>query len=116
MLTRRIVPRLDVDSGRVVNGVRFRGLRDAGDPVELGRAYARAGADKVAVNNAAVRQPKLLSEAADRFGSQAVVIAAWRWAKFWASCSTSSRIGRVLLSAVGVTPEQVWAVLLGTRR
>lgn len=128
MLTRRIVPCLDVDAGRVVKGVRFRGLRDAGDPVELGRAYAqagadelvfldisattqgrgtivevaarvaaelfipftvggglrdvdsmrsilRAGADKVAVNTAAVQRPGLLSEAADRFGSQAVVIA-----------------------------------------
>lgn len=128
MLTRRIVPCLDVDAGRVVKGVRFRGLRDAGDPVELGRAYAeagadelvfldisataegrrtvvelvervarelfipftvggglrsigsmqeilRAGADKVAVNTAAVERPALLTEAAERFGSQAVVIA-----------------------------------------
>lgn len=128
MLTRRIIPCLDVDDGRVVKGIRFRGLRDAGDPVELGRAYAqagadelvfldisattqgretivhlaervavelfipftvggglrdvsamrsilRAGADKIAVNTAAVERPALLSEAADRFGSQAVVIA-----------------------------------------
>jgi len=128
VLTRRIVPCLDVDGGRVVKGVRFRGLRDAGDPVELGREYARAGADelvfldisattqgrrtiielaarvareifipftvggglsdvgamgailragadKVAVNTAAVRRPELLSEAAARFGSQAIVLA-----------------------------------------
>ena len=128
MLTKRIIPCLDVDRGRVVKGVRFRGLRDAGDPVELGRAYAeagadelvfldisataegrrtvvelvtrvaaelfipftvggglrspdamreilRAGADKVAVNTAAVQRPELLTEAAARFGSQAVVIA-----------------------------------------
>lgn len=128
MLTKRIVPCLDVDGGRVVKGVRFRGLRDAGDPVSLAKAYAeagadelvfldisatnegrqtmvdvvsrvaneifipftvggglhdvdamtrllRAGADKVAVNTAAVERPGLLTEAAERFGSQAVVVA-----------------------------------------
>lgn len=128
MLTRRIVPCLDVDAGRVVKGVRFRGLRDAGDPVDLGRAYAeagadelvfldisattegrrtmvdvvtrvaremfipftvgggladvtsmreilRSGADKIAVNTAAVRRPELLSEAAEQFGTQAIVVA-----------------------------------------
>jgi cyclase len=128
VLTRRIIPCLDVDRGRVVKGIRFQGLRDAGNPVELGRAYAemgadelvfldisatpegrrttvdmvarvaanlfipftvggglrdvgsmreilRAGADKVAVNTAAVERPELLGEAADRFGMQAVVIA-----------------------------------------
>lgn len=128
MLTKRIIPCLDVDGGRVVKGVRFRGLRDAGDPVALGRAYAeagadelvfldisataegrrtvvdlvervarelfipftvggglrsigsmreilRAGADKVVVNTAAVERPALLVEAAERFGSQAVVLA-----------------------------------------
>jgi cyclase len=117
-----------VDGGRVVKGVRFRELRDAGDPVELAAAYAaagadelvfldisattegrrtmvdvaarvaneifipftvggglhdvdsmmrllRAGADKVALNTAAVARPALLTEAAERFGSQAVVIA-----------------------------------------
>jgi cyclase len=125
---KRVIPCLDVDGGRVVKGVRFRGLRDAGDPVELARAYAeagadelafldvsatsagrrtvvelvervaehlfipftvgggirsademrallRAGADKVAVNTAAVERPELLTEAAERFGSQAVVLA-----------------------------------------
>lgn len=128
MLTRRIIPCLDVDGGRVVKGVRFRDLRDAGDPVELGRRYAdagadelvfldisatpggrrttvdmvarvaaelfipftvggglrdiegmreilRAGADRVALNTAAVERPELLTEAAERFGRQAIVIA-----------------------------------------
>lgn len=128
MLTRRIIPCLDVAEGRVVKGVRFQGLRDAGDPVELARAYAErgadelvflditatradeptaarlaeavaravpipftvggglrsvadmrrvldAGADKVAVNSAAVRRPDLVTKAAARFGSQAVVVA-----------------------------------------
>ncbi len=128
MLTRRIVPCLDVDDGRVVKGVRFRDLRDAGDPASLARLYARegadelvfldisatpegrrtaaglaesvarrlfvpftvggglrsvegmrevlhAGADKVAVNTAAVERPELVTEAARRFGSQAVVVA-----------------------------------------
>ncbi|MDT8437173.1 MAG: imidazole glycerol phosphate synthase subunit HisF [Gemmatimonadota bacterium] len=128
MLKRRIVPCLDVRDGRVVKGVRFEGLRDAGDPAELGRRYAEAGADelvfldvtatrrdertavalaervaarafipftvggglrtvddmrrvlhagadKVGINTAAVRRPELISEAAARFGSQAVVVA-----------------------------------------
>lgn len=128
MLTRRIVPCLDVDDGRVVKGVQFEELRDAGDPVELGRHYAvegadelvflditatkegrktaadlaervarrlfipftvgggirtveqmrevlHSGADKVAINTAAVRRPALIAEAAERFGSQAVVVA-----------------------------------------
>ena len=47
MLTRRVIPCLDVDSGRVVKGVRFQGLRDAGDPVELAMAYERQGADEL---------------------------------------------------------------------
>ena len=128
MLKKRIVPCLDVRDGRVVKGVRFEGLRDAGDPAELGRLYAtrgadelvflditatrrdertavhlaeevarglfipftiggglasvtrmrevlHAGADKVAINTAAAARPTLISEAADRFGSQAVVVA-----------------------------------------
>lgn len=128
MLTRRIVPCLDVADGRVVKGVRFAGLRDAGDPVELARAYADhgadelvflditatrdgeptaarlaesvaravpipftvggglrsiddmrrvldAGADKIAINTAAVRRPELVAGGAERFGSQAVVVA-----------------------------------------
>lgn len=128
MLKRRIVPCLDVRDGRVVKGVRFEGLRDAGDPAELGRLYARqgadelvflditatrrdertavtlaesvarelfipftiggglrsvaqmrdvlhAGADKIGINTAAAARPELVTEAAERFGSQAVVIA-----------------------------------------
>ncbi|MFW6085348.1 MAG: HisA/HisF-related TIM barrel protein, partial [Gemmatimonadota bacterium] len=47
MLTRRIIPCLDVADGRVVKGVRFRGLRDAGDPVEMARGYAERGADEL---------------------------------------------------------------------
>lgn len=126
--TRRIIPCLDVDAGRVVKGVHFVGLRDAGDPVELARRYAeqgadeivflditatsggrdtlveiveaaarevfvplcvgggvrsasdakrllRAGADKVAVNSAALARPELIAELAEAFGSQAVVLA-----------------------------------------
>ncbi|HEU5298574.1 MAG TPA: imidazole glycerol phosphate synthase subunit HisF [bacterium] len=128
MLTRRIIPCLDVRGGRVVKGVRFVDLVDAGDPASLARFYdaegadeliflditasvegrgtmeeavARtaeavfipltvgggireaadirrmllAGADKVAVNTAAVERPALIAEAADRFGSQCVVAA-----------------------------------------
>jgi cyclase len=128
LLSRRVVPCLDVDRGRVVKGVRFEGLRDAGDPVELAARYdaegadevvflditasssgrelvydvvartaetvfipltvgggvrsvadarrlLRTGADKVAINTAAVRRPALVTEAADEFGSQAIVVA-----------------------------------------
>jgi len=128
MLAKRLVPCLDVDRGRVVKGVRFVALRDAGDPVEAAVRYdacgadelvflditassdarpiviemvrrvadavylpftvgggvrsladaetlLRAGADKVAVNTAAVDDPALIEELANRFGSQAVVLA-----------------------------------------
>jgi cyclase len=128
MLAKRIIPCLDVDRGRVVKGVRFVSLRDAGDPVECAARYdaegadelvflditassdarpivlemarrvadavflpftvgggvrsledadalLRAGADKVAVNTAAVSGPALIGELARRFGSQAVVLA-----------------------------------------
>ncbi len=124
----RVIPCLDVDAGRVVKGVNFVGLRDAGDPVELASRYdsegadelvflditassdrratvvdmvyrvaeqvfspftvgggvrtlddarslLRAGADKVALNTAAVERPELLSEIAAEFGSQCVVVA-----------------------------------------
>ena len=47
MLTRRIIPRLDVKDGRVVKGVNFVGLRDAGDPVETAKIYDKAGADEL---------------------------------------------------------------------
>ncbi|HEV2757089.1 MAG TPA: imidazole glycerol phosphate synthase subunit HisF [Actinomycetota bacterium] len=128
MLAKRVVPCLDVDKGRVVKGVKFEGLRDAGDPVELAARYdaegadelvylditassegrdlildvaartaetlfipltigggvrtvadvrtlLRAGADKVAINTAALDDPDLLRRAADEFGAQAVVAA-----------------------------------------
>ena len=128
MLAKRIIPCLDVDAGRVVKGVRFQELRDAGDPVELAQRYdaegadelvflditatvdgraatyevisrtaeqvfipltvgggvretddvqrfLRAGADKVSLNSAAVRDPDLLSRCADRYGTQCTVIA-----------------------------------------
>jgi cyclase len=128
MLTKRIIPCLDVDRGRVVKGVHFVDIRDAGNPVENAQIYnkqgadeiiflditassdqrdiiidvvektaeevfvpltvgggirhlddirriLRAGADKVSVNTAAVKNPALVSEAADRFGSQCIVVA-----------------------------------------
>ena len=128
MLTKRIIPCLDVKDGRVVKGVNFVDLRDAGDPVECGIAYDKAGADelvflditassdrrnivadmvrkvaetvfipftvgggirsvedfrailregadKIAVNSAAIDDPYLISRAADKFGSQCVVVA-----------------------------------------
>jgi len=123
----RVIPCLDVDAGRVVKGVHFQGLRDAGDPVELARRYdaegadeitfldvtassgdratmidvvertadevfvpltvgggvrsvddvdrlLRAGADKVGVNTAAIARPELVSEIAERFSSQVLVL------------------------------------------
>jgi len=134
----RIIPCLDIRDGRVVKGVRFQGLRDAGDPVERAAAYVEqgadelvlldvsatpegrghgiatvravrrvlsipltvgggvrsvadagrlleAGADKVAVNTAAVARPALLAELAERFGTQCVVLAcdARRTAESW---------------------------------
>lgn len=128
MLAKRIIPCLDVKDGRVVKGVHFVNLRDAGDPVEQARLYDRmgadelvfldisatpegrattvemvrrvaeqvflpftvgggvrtledmrrlllAGADKISVNSAAVRNPQLLADAARRFGSQCIVLA-----------------------------------------
>jgi cyclase len=128
LLAKRVIPCLDVDAGRVVKGVRFQQLRDAGDPVELAAHYDRegadelvflditatledraatldvisrtaeevfipltvgggvrseddvqallqAGADKVSVNSAAVRDPSLLARCADRFGTQCMVVA-----------------------------------------
>jgi len=123
----RVIPCLDVDAGRVVKGINFQSLRDAGDPVELAKVYdaegadeltfldisashegrattmeivsrtaeqvfipltvgggvasvehvdalLRAGADKVAVNTAALRRPELVAEIADRFGNQVLVL------------------------------------------
>lgn len=128
MFTKRIIPCLDVHAGRVVKGINFVNLRDAGDPVEIAAAYdaagadelvflditassdarntvvemvrrvaekvfipftvgggirtvedfkvlLREGADKISVNSAAIMRPELISEAADKFGSQCVVVA-----------------------------------------
>lgn len=128
MYTKRIIPCLDVHNGRVVKGINFVNLRDAGDPVEIGKAYDKAGADelvflditassdardikldmvrrvaetvfipftvgggirsiedfkailregadKIAVNTAAILNPNLISEAAEKFGRQCVVVA-----------------------------------------
>ena len=113
MHTKRIIPCLDVNNGRVVKGVNFVNLRDAGDPVEIAsyynksladeivflditassdarnimldvvsirtiedfRAILSAGADKISVNSAAIKRPELITEAAERFGSQCVVVA-----------------------------------------
>lgn len=128
MFTKRIIPCLDVNNGRVVKGVNFVHLRDAGDPVEIAAAYDQAGADeiiflditatsdqratvvdmvrrvaervfipftvgggirtvddfkallregadKISINSSAINRPELISEAADKFGSQCVVVA-----------------------------------------
>ncbi len=128
MLAKRIIPCLDVDKGRVVKGIRFKELRDAGDPVEVAKAYEEqgadelvflditasaeernimlrvvrevaetvfmpftvgggvrtledirklleAGADKVSINTAAVKNPRLVYEGAKRFGRQCIVVA-----------------------------------------
>ena len=128
MHTKRIIPCLDVKDGRVVKGVNFVNLKDAGDPVEIGKAYDKAGADelvflditassdgrntvadmvrrvaetvfipftvgggirtvddfkallregadKISINSSAINTPKLISDAADKFGSQCVVVA-----------------------------------------
>lgn len=128
MLAKRIIPCLDVNAGRVVKGVKFLDLRDAGDPVEVARIYDRegadelcflditashekrsiildvvagtaeqvfmpltvggginktddirallkAGADKVSINTGAVNRPDFVREAAERFGSQCIVVA-----------------------------------------
>lgn len=128
MLAKRIIPCLDIDKGRVVKGVNFVNLVDAGDPVEIAKAYDKigadeivflditassdgrktavdilaraseqvfipltvgggirtvadfremlaAGADKIAVNSAAIKEPALITEAAQKFGAQCVVLA-----------------------------------------
>lgn len=128
MLTKRIIPCLDIDKGRVVKGVRFVNIRDAGDPIEVAKRYERegadelvylditashekraiffdlvkrtaenvfmpltvgggvrtiddirqlllVGADKVSINTAAVQNPVLITQGAERFGSQCIVVA-----------------------------------------
>ena len=90
MFTKRIIPCLDVNNGRVVKGVNFVNLIDAGDPVAIAEAYDKAGADELvflditassdARNTVVdmvrkVAEKVLISEAADKFGSQCVVVA-----------------------------------------
>src|ERR1700722_357667 len=175
MLTKRIIACLDVDGGRVVKGVKFLSLRDAGDPAELAKAHAAsgadeivmldisaahqhratlldtvrraaselfipfrvgggirslkdaeavfsAGADKISINSAALADPGLITQIAERFGSQAVVVAidarqgegARRWEGFtqggrttsgrdaieWAHEAESRGAGEVLLTSM----------------
>ena len=75
MLKVRVIPCLDVKDGRVVKGVNFLNLRDAGDPVEAAIAYDAAGADKVSINTAAVNRRAFVREAAEKFGDQCIVVA-----------------------------------------
>ena len=74
-LAKRIVPCLDVKNGETVKGTNFVNLRSAGDPVELGKAYSDAGADKVSINSAAIRHPELINEISNHYGSQVCVCA-----------------------------------------
>lgn len=180
MLAKRIIPCLDVKAGRVVKGVKFVGLKDAGDPVEAARAYDRAGADelvflditashekrgilmdvvrrtaeqcfmpltvgggvksledirallktgadKVAINTAAVLQPSLLSRGARAFGAQCLVVAidakkvrAGRWEVFlhggrtatgldavaWARRAARLGAGEILLTSMDADGTQ----------
>ena len=76
MITKRIIPCLDVRDGRVVKGVNFLGLRDVDSPVKLARYYSECGADKVSVNSGAIRRPELIGEAAKKYGDQCVVLSA----------------------------------------
>jgi cyclase len=173
-LAKRIIPCLDVDKGRVVKGVKFEDIRDAGDPVEIARRYdaagadeitflditathegrdttvktvermasevfvpltvgggireikdirtmLNAGADKVSINSAAIVRPEFVQEAADKFGSQCIVIAIdakkvaeGRWEIFthggrkatgidaveWARRMTTYGAGEVLLTSM----------------
>jgi len=172
MLTKRIIACLDVDAGRVVKGIRFENLRDAGDPAELAKAHSdsgadeivlldisaahqrratlldtvrrtakqlfipftvgggirtleeaaavfTSGADKISINSAALDDPTLITRIADRFGSQAVVVAIdakrrERWEAFihggrtptgrdaieWAREAESHGAGEILLTSM----------------
>src|SRR5438445_150313 len=77
MLTKRIIACLDVSGGRVVKGVQFVNLRDAGDPAELAELHSSAGADEIVLLDisAALNDPGLITCVAERFGSQAVIVA-----------------------------------------
>jgi len=159
MLTKRIIPCLDVKDGRVVKGVNFVNLRDAGDPVELAAVYdregadelvfldisasyegratmvevvrrtageitipftvgggiahvddmtriLRAGADKVGINTAAVKNPRLITDGARRFGSQCIVVAIdAKWNEAWGEWEVYTHGGR---NAAGIRALE-WA-------
>ena len=75
MLKNRIIPCLDVKNGRVVKGINFVDLKDAGDPVEQAKIYSDGGADKVSINTAAVQNPNVIIESSKKFGSQCIVVA-----------------------------------------
>ncbi|MDO8567492.1 MAG: imidazole glycerol phosphate synthase subunit HisF [Dehalococcoidales bacterium] len=183
MLTKRIIPCLDVKNGRVVKGTSFLQLRDAGDPVELAGMYyregadelvfldiaatpegrktmagvverisekvfmpltvggglnsiddiqrlLRAGADKTSINSAAVLDPALISRAADKFGSQCIVVAidakrlngrAGKWEVYiysgqkptgidaldWARRAVEAGAGEILLTSIDADGQQV---------
>ena len=149
MFTKRIIPCLDVNAGRVVKGVNFVDLKDAGDPVEIAKAYDKAGADelvflditassderrtvvdmvrqvaecvfipftvgggirtvddfrailregadKVSINSSAINTPELISDAADKFGSQCVVVAIdAKKREDWSGWNISKNGGRI---------------------
>jgi cyclase len=71
----RIMPCLDMQNGRVVKGVHFVDIRDAGDPAECARAYCEAGADKVSTSSAAFRHPAVIAEMVREFGPEKVTVA-----------------------------------------
>ena len=81
MFTKRIIPCLDVNNGRVVKGVNFVNLRDAGDPVEIAAAYDKAGADELVFLDITASSDNrgtvvdMVRDAADKFGRQCVVVA-----------------------------------------
>ena len=153
----RVIPCLDVDAGRVVKGVNFQNLRDAGDPVELAREYyrqgadeltfldvtasskgrettydmvrrtaeelfipltvgggvrtvedvdklLRCGADKVGVNTAAINDPDLISQVADRFGAQVLVLSID--AVEWAQKAAELGAGEILLNSMDADGTQ----------
>lgn len=74
MITKRIIPCLDVKDGKVVKGVNFTGLKEIAEPVEFGKRYSEAGVDKVSVNSGTLKNPMLINEAASKYGNQCVVL------------------------------------------
>ena len=166
MLSKRVIPCLDVSDGRVVKGINFENLRDAGNPVELAKFYdesgadeltfldisasvegrkttlemvsqtadqvfipltvgggisdvedvnalLRAGADKVSVNTAAIKNPQLLNEISERFGDQVLVLSVDARRADTKSGTKGNRLARVLSASDlnRVRIESGWAVL-----